>query len=348
MSQNQSIQDGGSVIGYRPTLEYKKERNSTEQQAIKSAEEYETQQSKIEYSNTLQSFIESCPSETLKNLQASSEYLQNLIDKLSKAFPGDTYSEYGSIAAFLNSLYIGNDEFAMEFLNWHKHDIQGSQIPELIHCIYCSKTRLDRISDTVKQLYYGNSNITVVGAEEIDDACITQLRVFENSNFPEKANYYALAMDSELNRIIITHTYGVNKMSARVARIPDSKDDSTTSSANIDLVKNLFTEVNDELDNRLHTYNTQQSVDIIEKALYNYYQKRKSVLDVYSLLENAQTSIWFNQRLQERQNDVYKALGNVSRSFRATELYTDEFTRLEQEKHFLKDIYGSFNYTSDE
>lgn len=348
MATRQTMQDGGSVIGYRPILEYQKDRNSTEKQAKESAESYLAQLPRVKYSQTLAGFINASPNQVLQSLSATSEYMQKLIEKLSEAFPNATYEEYGSIQAYLNALMCGNNEFAMEFLNYHKHDIDGSQIPELIDCIYCGKRRIDTISETVKQLYYGNSNITVLEAKELDDAYISQMRVYENAGSPEKINYYAVAVDTELNRLILMHSSGARKSAMRISTIIKGVDDSKAQSTSIDFIRSLYNEVNAELDSRLQTFNTQQGIDIVEKALYNYYQKRQSTLELYTLLGDSQASSLFYRKLEERQRDVQEALGNVGRSFRAYELYTSNFDELEREKHFLKDIYNSFNYISDE
>lgn len=348
MAQQQSIHDGGSVIGYKPTLEYKKDRNSTEKQAELSAQDYLLQTSKIKYSQTLTGFINASPNVVLQSLSATSEYLQKLIEKLSAAFPDGTYQEYGSIQAFLTALMCGDDAFAMEFLNHHKHDIDGNQIPELIECIYCGQRRIDTISETVKQLYYGNANMSVLEAKELDEAYISQMRAYENASSAEKINYYALAVDTELDRLILMHSSGTRKSAMRISTITKGLDDSKAKATSIEFIKKLYSEVNSELDSRLQTFNTQQSIDIVEKALYNYYEKRQSVLEMYALLSDSQTSSLFYRKLEERQRDVQEALGNVGRSFRAYELYTSNFDELEREKHFLKDIYSSFNYISDE
>lgn len=346
MAQKQSLKDGGSVIGYRPTLEYEKDINNAAKQAEKSASDFQASQ-QVKYTSTLSEFINASPNYVLQSLSATSEYMQKIIEKLAEGFPNGTYEEYGSIEAYLTALMCENDEFAMEFLNWHKHDINGSQIPELIDCIYCGKHRIDVISDTVKQLYYGNANFTVLDAKELDEAYITQMRVYENAGSYNKINYYALAVDTELNRLILMHTAGTRKATMRISTITKGTDDSTAESTSISFIKDLYEEVNSELDNRLQTFNTQQGIDIVEKALYNYYQKRKSALDLYTLLGDSQSSGLFYHKLEERQRDVQEALGNIGRSFRAYELYTSKFDELEREKHFLKDIYGSFNYISD-
>ncbi len=346
MAKNQDINDGGSIIGYRPDLKYKTDRNSTEEQSKRSVIQYDALSDTGSYSKTLTNFIDSAPNAVLHNLAASSEYMQKLIEKLSNAFPNGTYQEYGSIQAFLNALMVGNDEFAMEFMNWHKHDISGSQIPELMHCIYCGKKRIDVLSQTVKDLYYANSNITALDAKEIDDAYIAQMRIYENGDMSNKINYYALAVDTELDRLILIHNSAMRKLVMRTTTIVKEKDDSTVQSANMELIRDLFGEVNSELDSILTTYNNQQGIDILEKSLYNYYQKRKSALNLYTLLNDSHTSSLFTTKLDRKQKDVQDALSNVSRALRATELYTSKFNDLEREKHFLKDVYDSFNYNS--
>ena len=134
----------------------------------------------------------------------------------------------------------------------------------------------------------------------------------------------------------------------RISSIVKGTDDSKVQPSNINLIRNLYGEVNAELDSRLQTFNTQQGIDIVEKALYNYYHKRKSTLSLYSLLGNSKASSLFYGKLESKQKDVQESLENIGRTFRAYEVYTSNFDELEREKHFLKDIYSSFNYISDE
>lgn len=347
MSQVQNLHDGGSIIGYRPTLEYQKDINSTEKQAKESAESYLAQQD-VKYSKALTTFMNASPNQAIQSLITTSDYMQSLIDKLSKVFPDSSYQEYGSIQAYLTALMCGDDEFAMEFLNHHKNNIEGNQIPELINCIYCGKQRIDTISDTIRQLYYGNPNIDVLSSKELDNAYISQMRTYENGGNSEKINYFAISVDTELNRLILSHSTNARKSATRISAIISSTDDSTAQVSSIDFIRSLYGEVNTELDSRAQTFNTQQGIDIVEKALYNYYQKRQSALNLYTLLSDSQTSSLFYRKLEEKQTDVQRALGNIGRTFKAYELYTTNFDELEREKHFLKDIYSSFNYTSDE
>ncbi len=341
----QDIQDGGSIIGYRPKLKYEKEGFQNTDVLSKESKQNITLPTK--YTNTLQEFINTCPSSTVKRLIGTSEYMQKLIEKLSDAFPNSTYDKYGSITAYLMSLESDNDEFSMEFLNHHKYDVNGSQIPELIHCIYCNKKRIEQIYGTIKQLYYGNSTMDMLSANEIDDAYIAKLRAYENSNNSHKVNYYALSIDTSLNTIITMHSVGITRLVMKVSNIMNLSDTTSIPSTNMELIKSLLAETNSELDSRLFTYNTQQNSDLITKALQNYYQKRKDALSIYSLINNKNSSSILDAKLSQKQQDVQDALGNVNRVLKATELYTKEFSRLEQEKHFLKDIYSSFSYISE-
>ncbi len=346
MSQKQNIVDGGSVIGYSPDLRYEKDFNTTTKQAEKSAQQY-TQAIQVNYSSTLMQFINASPNYVLKTLLTTSEYLQKLIAKLSKAFPSSN-DVYGSIESYLTALACGNDEFAMEFLNKHKNNIEESQIPELVECIYCGKQRMDILSQTIKQIYYGNSSIDIGSTKDMDDALIAKMQLYEQAGTAEKINYYSLAMDTELNRIILTHAAGTRKSLMFTSTVLNKKDDSIASSDNVDFIRDLYNEVNNEINERFWTYKTQQGLDIIQKSLYNYYQKRKAVLDMYTLLNDSQSSILFNVKLEEKQQAVQQALRSVECSLKGHEVYANKFNELEREKHYLKDVYSSFSYNSDE
>ena len=94
-------------------------------------------------------------------------------------------------------------------------------------------------------------------------------------------------------------------------------------------------------------YDEQQSVEIMQKTLYNYYSKRQEMIELYDLLDNNQSSVFIGQRVQNYQQQLDDAITNVNRSFVGNQYFLSEMVKLEREKYFLKNIYSSFNYNSD-
>ncbi len=344
---HQNAEDGGSIIGYQPKLKYEKQLNQHEEAEQQKTAANQNSSSQITYSKTLRQFIDASPYIALKNLAISSEYIGKLIDKLSNAFVGGGKAEYDSIAAFLSSLTSEHNDFAMEFLNYHQNDIHGDIVPELINCIWCTQKRLDTVSSTLKDMYYGNKNITMEEAEEIDTANISQLRAYEHSGEISKINYYALAMDSEMNQVINSHTFVMNKLAMKVAQIIDGEDESYAQSSNVNLITSLFDEINTDITNRTATFSNLQDISLTIKALHNYYKQRKDALALYSLFADSKASRLFESKLDQRQKAVQDAISNIMRCLKAEEIYTTEFTKMETEKHFIKRIYHNLNYNVD-
>ena len=107
----------------------------------------------------------------------------------------------------------------------------------------------------------------------------------------------------------------------------------------------LFNEVNEELDYRRASYNPEQSVEIMQKTLYNYYDKRKKLIDLYDLIDLSD-STYLKRKVSVYQNEIDEAIKNINRSFVGNQIYLEEKIKLEQEKHYLLDIYAQLNYNS--
>ena len=106
----------------------------------------------------------------------------------------------------------------------------------------------------------------------------------------------------------------------------------------------MFDEVNEEIDYRKGSYNPQQSVEIMEKTLYNYYSKRRETMDLYELYNDNKDSIFIGTKVQNYQEQINDALTNINRAFLGNQYYLSEIVKLEREKYYLKNIYANFNY----
>lgn len=347
MSINQ-LADEGSVIGYRPNLQYVKEKNGDGEAnsgdiSAQNAENLD-KTTEISYSSAVQSFIESNPSSTISKLKDSISYINNLVDGLTKAFQEGDWDNYGDISMLLGALESGNSEFYNKFVEYHSKNPGASIIPEIIVELYGQKSRVQTLIQIVKELFYGKDNISLEECAEYDTAHIQQIKTYEELGQEEKINYLAVAMDAMLCRNIGMHSYGINKKASKLAKIGTSPDDSFVSTTGRDTVTSLYDEINAEIDSRKQTYKTQNDVAVVQQALYNYYNKRKATILVSSLFAESNENIALGRRLTVKQDELHEAIANVARAVKSNELYLSKMAELEYEKRFLMNVYSRFNY----
>lgn len=342
------FRDDGAIIGYRPTLQYNKELISnssvTEDTKLSSDTDYS---GKVTYSETVNGFKNNLPSTSLENIDYALENMKLLIDKLTLSFKSGDWNKYEEISSLLSALESNDEEYINNFIEYHKNNITGSIVPELIKTIYDTQQRLKILSEILKELYYGKTSLTTEEIKQIDKSYLEKVQSYEANKDNSKINYLALSYDSVLNRSVSMYTFGANEQTINIADIVLSFDNSIADSSKETLIKKMFEEVNEDINYRQTIYNEQQSVEIMEKTLYNYYSKRQEMIELYDLMSSNQNSIFIGQRIQNYQKQLDDAIANVNRSFVGNKYFLSEIVKLEREKHFLKNIYASFNYNSD-
>lgn len=342
------IGDDGAVIGYKPHLEYQKALNVSPTTENTTSNDKNTNYSgEIEYSSTLSAFEQALPSGALNAIEASLNLLERLISSLQKDYSQGNWGEFNDVSTLVSAIKGGSKDFVEKFVEFHSQNINASIIPELIMYISESEERLKTLSFTLKNLYYGQENITVEEAKEIDKTLVAQLKHFEATQEIAKINYFSLAMDATLNRAVSVYTYGVNKECMKIAEIPHKQDSSSVPTSQAGLIKELYGEINNDIHARKTAYTDQQSIEIMQKALYNYYIKRGRTIELYHLFDGRDEEIMIGRKLIERQKAVNNALLNVSRVLNGHTYHLSEMTKLEQEKNFLMNIYSSLNYNTD-
>ena len=346
MSINQLIDDG-SVIGYKPTLQYKKENNlntNAEDNQLSSATNYS---GKTEYSNTLNNFANNTPSIALNNIDYATNNMKLLIDKLTASFKDGNWNQYGEISSLISAIQSNNEEYISNFINYHKNSITGSIVPELIGTIYNTQQRLETLSNLLKELYYGNSKITTEESKEIDKSYLQKIQSHEINKDIAKINYLALSYDSVLNRSVNMYAFSANEQAINIADVVITSDDSSTDSSKSSFITKLFNEINEEINYREKSYIEQQSVEIMQKTLYNYYNKRQEIINLYDLFNENKNSIFIGNRAQTYKKQVDDAITNINKMFAGNQCHMSEIAKLEREKHFLMNIYANFNYNSE-
>ena len=347
MAMNQ-LGDEGSVIGYQPNLEYIKNRNrktNTNTTSDTSDDSFNLDDG-YSYSTALQDFNRLMPSTTLSTISDSIQRVDDLIESLQKKFNKDDFAEYNDIMGFVLSLSTDAKEAAKAMLDYHHNSINGSIIPELIAILYDSKQHLLSLEQTLKYLFYGNKNIPIVDAESIDTAYRRQMQIYEQVQKKAKINYFALSMDSTLTRSVYDHCFNVNRGNMEIAEVIDHTDNSSGDFSQQSIVNTLFKEANQEIDDRNKAYNAQQGIAIVEKSLYNYYQKRRKAIDLYDLYIDNPGSNLIKRQLSKIQQEVKDSIHNVNRTILSREYYLTQMSELERDKYLVMNIYSTFNYNS--
>ena len=88
------LNDDGAVIGYKPDLQYKKDRTVASSNTDTARTNYS---GSITYTDTLSGFKDSCPSQALTDIAYVTENLKKLVDKLAKAFKNGNWDKYNDI-----------------------------------------------------------------------------------------------------------------------------------------------------------------------------------------------------------------------------------------------------------
>ena len=143
------------------------------------------------------------------------------------------------------------------------------------------------------------------------------------------------------------YSFSANEQVIDIADTLIASDNSSTDSSKASLIQKMFDEVNEEIDYRKYSYNEQQSIEIMEKTLYNYYSKRQELIELYDLFNQNNESIFIGRKIQSYREQIDDAIININKSFVGNQYFLSEIVKLEREKHFLKNIYASFNYNPD-
>jgi hypothetical protein len=340
------LSDDGAVIGYKPTLEYVKKGKSDVNAEDTKKSSATDHPGKVKYSETLKSFKNNLPSAALGNIDYVTQNMRLLIDKLASSFQNGNWNQYGEISSLLSAVESNNEDYINAFIEYHKDKITGSIVPELIGLIHNTEQRLQILSAVLKELYYGQSSITTEEAKEIDKTYLERLQSYETNGDSAKINYLALSCDSTLNRSVKMYAFAANQQVIDVSDIVTDSDNSSSTPSKAPLIQKMFGEVNGELGYRKDSYDEQQSVEIMKKTLYNYYSKRQEVIDLYDLFSDNKDSVFVGRRVQSYAEQVDNAIVNINRAFVGNQYFLSEMVKLEREKHFLMNIYATFNYNS--
>ena len=340
------LNDGGAVIGYQPKLYYDKDRDSSKNVETQSELSSSPESNVIEnHTRCFSGFVNNMPGKVLNNIDFVTNNMKTLINKLAKSFQNGKWNQYGEISSLLSAIENDDTNFIKEFVDFHRDNIKGDIVPELIETIYFTQKRLETIKITLKELYYGNANLTDDECREVDDSYLQKIRQYENAGEFQKINYAVLSYDSTLNRSVSTYAFSANKQCILLSDVVAKTDSTVTNESMVSTVEKLFDEVSYDIKSRNNTYELQQNVEIVQKTLYNYYNKRQELVNLYDLLGDS-GSIYLSRKISDYQSVVDEAIINVTRTFVGNQLHLTELEKMESEKHFLLNIYAELNNKS--
>ena len=242
-----------------------------------------------------------------------------------------------------SALDAGDTDFVNDFVDYHKYSDDGSIIPELMQNIHGAKENLGHISNNIKEMYYGDVNTDINSAISSDSSYLDTMKNAEKGDFSQIINYPAVFMDSILSKTVQIHAYKDNKDAIEIANVILKRDKGVSLPNNMDLVKHLLDEVNLKLDRRANSYNKIQSIELLQKSLYNYYEKRKYLNDLFELRSTGSSSRskFINNKIEEYADKTREALRDVNRVFKLEQTHLKEIEKLEREKFYVKTIYNN-------
>ena len=370
------LDNTANVIGYQPTLEYKKDRTAVGE-AITSSDEtvtYDPEKDSTLYTKTLNGFAENMPSNVLSDieyvLKNISDLKQLLVEKfnedqaisqnpfykdvnsitdteiiLSNAKPGKSYNPYNDINKLIEANDTGDNEFSSKFQEQY-NSISGSVIPSLLNKLSNIENKLATLNTTYKNIFYNNPNISILEAKNSDAKYLSNMKLRERNGSDNGVNYLTISFDSLFNKVISHCIYQDNKSAIKVAKVIDSHEDTQATVNDMSIIQKLFDDVEYQLDLRSRGYMRNENLELIQKSLYNYYEKRKYLNDLYSLSRDHRDSKFLARKTSEYSKELNDAIKNVGRVLLYNQNYVNNITVLEKQKYELQKLFRSTSSNS--
>jgi len=372
------LDNDSNVIGYQPKLEYKKPRTAVGEFISGQDEEqnYDPEKDTTLYTKTLNGFTDNVPSNVindinyvLKNIKRLKEKLaekfkeeQALLDNpfyqsqglnglsnneviLNNAKPGTVYNPYNDINKLIDAGESKNTDFTSQFEDKY-NSVTGSVIPSLINHLAYIENKLSNLSNNFKNVYYGNPKISLEEAKSIDKSYINNMKLMERNGTNGRINYLTISFDAILNKLISFTVFQDNKSAIKCAKVIDSHEQTQATSNDMDIIKEMFDEVEKELTIRSRGYIRNEDLELIQKAMYNYYESRKHLNDVYELFQQNPDSKFLGRKVTEYSAKVHNAIKNVSRVLMYNQNYLNHITDLEKQKYNLQKLSRSTSSNS--
>lgn len=258
--------------------------------------------------------------------------------------PINKNDNYNDINGILHPLPEDND-YAKNFADFYDR-IDGTVIPDLINKINDIENKLKNLRSNYGFFYYDNDHISTDEAKNKDKAVLNYLRTKERNNESSKINYMLVSYDSLLNKMVSYNVFRDNKNAIKCAKVIDSKEKTQATSSDINIISTLFNEVEEKLAIRARGYKRQDDLQMIQKSMYNYYEKRKHLNDLYNLFAKDTSSRYLGRKIMQYSDDLTEAICDVNRVLMYNQNYLDKITELEKEKYNIQKIYKSTSSNS--
>ena len=246
------------------------------------------------------------------------------------------YNPYNNIDNLINS--NEDNDYRKKFEDYYDR-IDGSVIPALINQLDDLLGKLGSLGRNIGDLYYNFPDISVPEATEIDNSYLVEMKLREREGRNAGINYMALSYDSILNKSISMNVFRDNRNAIKVAKVIDSHDNVPATSKNMNIIKTMFAEIEDLLDTRARGYKRQDDDKMIQKSLYNYYEKRKNLNDLYNLQTKNPNNVFLGRKVQDYAEKLTESIRDVNRVLMYNQNYLDKITDLEKEKYNVQKIY---------
>lgn len=365
-----------NVIGYQPDLEYKKPRTAVGEfiPGQDPDQIYDPEKDTTLYTKTLNGFAENTPSSVLSDIEYVLKNIKRLKQKLAERFkeeqalldnpfykgnralsdteiilenakPGESYNPYNDINKLIDAGETGNTDFTKQFEDQY-NSVTGTVIPALINHLNDIENKLSNLNVNFKNIYYGRPDITIPETQVSDAAYVNEMRLMERNGTGNKINYLTISFDAILNKIVSFAVFQDNKSAIKCVKVIDSHEDAQATSNDMNIITDMFNEVEKELNIRSRGYVRNEDVELIQKAMYNYYEKRKHLNDAYNLYQSNPESKFLGRKVTEYTAKLNDAVKNVGRVLMYNQNYLNQVTNLESQKYNLQKLSRSTSSNS--
>lgn len=311
------------IIGYRPDLNYKKESFSkTEIQTL-------TENAKKE----METIIKSSPSNTIKGLESVIRNVDSLINKIIDN------STDKDLRTFYAAILLKKDDYVKNALE-SNDTIDGETSYEVLFLMNIAKDNLKSVVNTLKTLYYGDENISLEQQEEKDAMIFQSILSKDGTESSFGIKYNLLYTDAILNKSIENTGYFINKVVIGFPKTIESGTSTSVDSSNSLILNKLFDETKTKDDDRTAAFTKQLERNLAEKTLFNYYEKRKELIQMDQLCVQSGTEIaLFQNELEKKQSEVSNSVKEISKYMLYIQTQLKLFEPLLKSKEQLRKIY---------
>ena len=348
MKYTDQLKDDGAVIGYKPNLKLSKVEQSTDtaikqqnEETITLLTQYVTDYS--QYSKTVQGYLQNTPAIVLENIKQVQSTITGIKERLIKKYNSKNYTQYNDLDNFIYSVK-NKTEYAIEVIE-ATDVIDGDIIPQILKIVSDEEDFISRLEQTVKKLYYGNSDISESEQESIDKEL--ENTITSNDLAGVGNQYLALAKDGQLNKTICIFT---DYLDSALLKLEDCAYITTQESiSNPDLkdsVTILYDDVKAEQEQAAKVYEEQhKALDTCRKSLYNYYDKRNKMNQYYTLLlSGSSDSEYLGSKIYSFIHKTDKAIEETTKTLLSNVNYVKSMDEHLSEKQRLNLLSATISY----